>query len=279
MTPTATATSVFSGGLRFIAASLAATAFAIAMTGCVNPPGGAGGSQPDMLTASDQTEARKRAMIRLELAVGYFGQGQTEVALDELKQSIALDPNFADAHNLRGLIYMRLGDSRLAEDAFKRALTLKPRDGNVLHNYAWMLCQDGRYAESTAYFNQAVVAPQYLEQAKSYMALGICQVRAGQTAEAEKSLLHSYEMDAANVYTGFELAKLLFQRGEFQRAQFYSRRVNNTEQASAASLWLGIKIERRLDSRAAMTQLASQLKRRFPTARESAAYDRGAWDE
>lgn len=273
------AMSVASGGLRFIAACMGAVALAGAMTGCANPQGGTPGSQPDMLTASDQTEARKRAMIRLELAVGYFGQGQTEVALDELKQSIALDPNFADAHNLRGLIYMRLGDNRLAEDAFKRALVLKPRDGNVLHNYAWMLCQDNRFAESTAYFNQAVAAPQYLDQAKSYMALGICQARAGQSTEAEKSLVHSYEMDAANPYTGYELAKLLYARGDFQRAQFYSRRVNNADQASAASLWLGIKIERRMDNRAAMGQLASQLKRRFPTARESAAYDRGAWDE
>ena len=45
------------------------------------------------MTESDEPEARKRARIRMELAVGYFEQGQTNVALDELKQVIAADPS------------------------------------------------------------------------------------------------------------------------------------------------------------------------------------------
>ena len=49
--------------------------------------------------------------LRIELAVGYFEQGQTTVALDEIKQALATDPTFADAYNLRGLIYMRLDDA------------------------------------------------------------------------------------------------------------------------------------------------------------------------
>ena len=69
----------------------------------------------------------RRARIRLELASGYYEEGKTEVALDELKQVLAIDPNFADAYNLRGLIYMRLGDNRQAEESFRRALAINPR--------------------------------------------------------------------------------------------------------------------------------------------------------
>ena len=47
------------------------------------------------MTASDEPDGRKRARIRLELAVGYFEQGQTAVALDELKQSLVADPAYA----------------------------------------------------------------------------------------------------------------------------------------------------------------------------------------
>src|SRR5437016_8531712 len=61
-----------------------------------------------IVTESDETNARKRAKLRVELAVGYFQQGQTTVALDEIKQALAADPTFSDAYNLRGLIYMRL---------------------------------------------------------------------------------------------------------------------------------------------------------------------------
>jgi type IV pilus assembly protein PilF len=40
-----------------------------------------------------------------------------------------------------------------------------------------------------------------------------------------------------------------------------------------------VKVERRLNDRVAMTQLADQLKKRFPQSREAAAYVRGAFDE
>jgi type IV pilus assembly protein PilF len=75
------------------------------------------------------------------------------------------------------------------------------------------------------------------------------------------------------------LAALLFERGELVRAQLYSRRLNNSERATAESLWLGIKVERRLDNREAVSQLADQLRKRFAQSREAAAFDRGAFDE
>src|SRR5450756_919218 len=65
------------------------------ISGCASKSVGSGGSGVEMVTDSDEPEARKRARIRLELAVGYFEQGQTTIALDELKQSMAADPNYA----------------------------------------------------------------------------------------------------------------------------------------------------------------------------------------
>lgn len=252
-----------------------------AMSGCAaNPDGvGPGRSGAEIVTDSDEPEARKRARIRLELAVGYFEQGQTTIALDELKQSIATDPNYADAYSLRGLVYMRLNDLRFAEESFRKALTLSPRDPNVMHNLGWLLCQQARYPEAQQYFAQALSNPQYGERAKTLMAQGLCQIAAGRTGEAEQSFIKSYEFDPGNPVTAYNLARLLFQRGEFGRAQFYVRRLNNTDLANAESLWLGIKVERRLENRDAMQQLAAQLQKRFPQSREAAAYQRGAFDE
>jgi type IV pilus assembly protein PilF len=247
------------------------------MYGCAG--GQAGGHKPDMVTESDEPEGRKRARIRLELAIGYFEQGQTSVALDELKQSITADPAFADAYNLRGLVYMRLNDQRLAEESFRRAIALNPGDANIQHNYGWLLCEQGRYSESMQAFNQALANPIYGNRPKTLMTQGLCQDRAGQKAEAERSLTKSYELDAANPITGYNLSSLLFQRGEFVRAQFYIRRLNNSELANAESLWLGIKVERRMDNRDAMQQLAEQLRKRFPRSRELASFERGAFDE
>lgn len=247
--------------------------------GCANKPSAPTGASADILTESDEPESRKRARIRMELAIGYFEQGKTNIALDELKQVINADPTFPDAYNLRGLIYMRLNDVRQAEDSFRRAVALNPRDANSHHNYGWLLCQQARYADSYQQFELAMANPLYAERAKTLMALGICQARGGQRAEAEKSLARAYELDAGNPVVGFNLANLLFQRGDFQRAQFYIRRLNNSELANAESLWLGVKVERSMNDRVAMEQLADQLKRRFPSSREAAAYARGAFNE
>ena len=62
-------------------------------------------------------------------------------------------------------------------------------------------------------------------------------------------------------------------------AQFYVRRLNNSDLANAESLWLGIKVEQRLNNRDALAQLGVQLKKRFPQSRESALFDKGAFNE
>lgn len=251
------------------------------LQGCASKSDGVNplGSQAEIVTESDEPDARKRARIRLELAVGYFEQGQTTIALDELKQSIAADPNYGESYNLRGLIYMRLNDFRFAEESFKRALVINPRDSNVMHNLGWLMCQQAKYPESLQIFFQALANPMYGERAKTLRAQGLCEMRAGLRAEAEKSLLRSYELDAGNPVTAYNLATLLLQRGDFVRSQFYVRRLNNGELANAESLWLGIKVERKMENRDAMMQLAGQLEKRYPQSRETAAYQRGAFDE
>lgn len=251
----------------------------LGLGGCAMPKSDATGATQDIVTASDEPEARRRARIRMELAIGYFEQGKTNIALDELKQVIAHDPTFPDAYNLRGLIYMRLNDMKQAEESFRRAITLNGKDSNVQHNYGWLLCQQGRYDEANRAFEGAMVDPLYSAKAKTLMTQGLCQARAGRKAEAERSLSRSYELDAANPVTGYNLANLLFQRGDFTRAQFYIRRLNNTELANAETLWLGIKVEQKMNDPVAMRQLADQLRRRFPQSREIAFYERGAFNE
>lgn len=263
------------GALAFCLAG----AVAAFVSGCAGgvAPGAATGK--DWVTESDEPQARKRARTRLELASGYFEQGQTTVALDEVKQAIQIDPTFAAAYNLRGLIYTRLRDMPLAEESFQQALRLDSRDGDIWHNLGWMYCQDGRYPASFDAFRRALDTPGYPSVARSWMALGVCQARAGQAEPAERSLARAFELEPGNPITMYNLALLLHQRGDSERARFYIRRLNNSELANAESLWLGIKIENRLQNREAAAQLGDQLKRRFPASREANAYERGAFNE
>ncbi len=271
-----------SGVLGLSAAALLAVTL-LGSAGCAAGPGAAGasgatGTEP--ITESDEPEGRKRARIRLELAAGYFDQGQTSVALDQIKQALAADPGFGPAYSLRGLVYMRLNEPALAEESFRRALQINPRDADALHNYGVFLCQQPRrQGEGVELFRRALTNPLYTNHAKTLMMQGTCQLRMGQAIEAEASFARSYELDPANPFVGFNLANLEYKRGELTKAQFVIRRINNSELANSETLWLGIKIERRLNNVQVVEQLAQQLQRRFPRSREWTFYQRGAFDE
>ena len=268
------------GGIRhgLLAACLAVGAAALG--GCAHQAGldsGVGAAEP--VPASGDTDVRRRARIRLELAANYLQMGQTGVALEEVQQALATDPSYADAYHLRGLVYMALADLQGAEDSLKRAQAMRPNDPHIMHNYAWLQCQRQQYAQANQLFERALASPTYASRSKTLMSQGLCYQRAGQVAEAEKTLLRAYEIDAGNPLVGYQLASILLARDEPKRAQFYIRRVNNGEFSNAASLWLGVKVERALGDSVAMRQLGEQLHKRFPDAKETLAFERGAFHE
>lgn len=233
----------------------------------------------DLVTASDETEARKRARIRLELAVNYFSEGKTTIALDELKQSIAVDPGLFEAHNLRGLIYMRMNEFSLADDSFRQALVLSPKAATVQHNYGLLLCQQGRMAAATEMFSAALANPAYAERAKTLMIQGLCQAKAGQAQAAETSLLNAYQLDPGNPVVAYNLGLGLYQRGEYPQAQRYLSRLNNSDLANAESLWLGAKTAKAVGDAQALRALGQTLVQRFPSSKESLWLERQSFHE
>ena len=136
-----------------------------------------------------------------------------------------------------------------------------------------------RYDEGMKMFAAALADPAYAQVPKTYLEQGNCLLAQGNKALAENSFQKSFELDASNAVTAYHLAALLFERNENVRAQFYARRINNSEQASAESLWLGIKIERRVGNTEAAEQLAAQLRKRFSQSTQAMALERGSFDE
>ena len=234
----------------------------------------------DLVTESDETETAKRARLRLELAAAYFADGKTATALDEVKQSLAINPRQSAAYNLRGLIYASINELTLAEDSYREALKLKPNDADTLHNYGFFLCQQRRFDEANQRFEAALAVPQYRDKPKTYLAQGVCRARAGDLAGAEAQLKRGFELDPSNPAISMNLADVLYLRGDYDRARFYVRRVNNVRELSnSESLWLAARIEHKLGNKAAANDFGNQLRDRFPNSREASRFDKGQWDE
>jgi type IV pilus assembly protein PilF len=252
---------------------VAALALPLLLAACATP-----GIEPS--TGPDDSDADRRARARFELALAYFTQGQYQTALDEIRQSIAAKPSYAAAHNLRGLILSSMGSNVQAEESFRRAVQLDPRDADTLHNFGWFECQNGRYPQADQWFDRALEIPQYRGLSRTLLAKGLCQLRAEKPAEAERSLLRSYELDPSNAATAYQLADLMLRRSDLERARFYARRlVGNPGSADVQSLWLAVRIEAKARNRAAADTYGRELRRRFPQSREALAYERGQFDE
>jgi type IV pilus assembly protein PilF len=266
-------------GLRV---AILAPVLATLVAGCAAPapPVVPANESRDRITASDEPDAQRRARARMELASAYYTRGQMTTALDQVKLAIAVDPLYGEAFNLRGLIYANLGDNVLAEESYKRSLQLNARDADAMHNYGWFLCQQQRYPESNAMFNQALAVPQYRGVARTLLAQGVCEAHAGHLAESEALLSRAYELEPTNPFAATNLSEVLYRRGEYERARFYIRRVNSqVDVANAQTLWLATRIENKLGNAQGTADFGAQLRNRFPDSREASAFGRGAFDE
>ncbi len=230
--------------------------------------------------AAEESDSQRRARVRLELAGAYYAEGRLDNALSEVRLALAASPDLPQALNLRGLVLAALGEEKQAEESFKRGVEVAPNDGDTLHNYGWFLCQRGRYAEGNALFDRALAMNSYRTPSRTLLVQGVCEARSGQLDKAELTLKRAYELDAANPATAMNLADVLYRRGDYERARFYVRRVNNNaELRNAESLWLAARIENRLANPQGVRDLGNQLRSSYPSSREAAAFERGIFDE
>lgn len=142
-------------------------------------------SQLDTLTHAEPDSTRQRAMRRLSLASAYYEQGQNDVAQQEVRAALQIDPQFADAYSLLGLIHQRANAPGLAQQSFEQALQLASTPparsaelAAIQHNYAWFLCQQNRFVEAQVQFDRAVSQPGYGQVDKTSKAIRFCQERA-----------------------------------------------------------------------------------------------------
>ena len=236
------------------------------LAGCAGQPmeGGSG-----VANTQADSESRQRARTFTDLANAYFVRAQYKTALDELRKAIIADNRFGPAYNIYGLIYMELAEDRLAEENFRRAIELDRSDSEARNNYGWFLCTRGRYDEGLEQFSAALRNPLYTKPEQAMANAGLCAERKGDIALAETNLLKSLKLQPDNPNTTIKLAGLHFRQGRLMDAQRLLARHAELAPPTAESLWLGVRLERRLGDRAQEAAYGLQLRKRFPDSNEA----------
>lgn len=227
----------------------------------------------------EETEARRRAKIRLELALNYYQQKQGKTALDEIGLALQLDNEFPDAYLMRGLILMDAGQNAPADESFRQALRLAPKDPDANNTYGWFLCQTGKQQAALAYFNVAADTPFYATPAKPLQNAGICAAELKDTVAAEAYFQRAFKLDPAQPATLYNMAKLYLTSREYERAAFYSGRLSAMVAPSAETVWLSLRVAHFQRDVAAKTNLAAILRRDYSGSKEWSLFQRHVFDE
>jgi type IV pilus assembly protein PilF len=225
-------------------------------------------------------DPRNRARAHTELAGLYFERGNMAIALEELRMATSADSSYAQAYSLFGLVYMELKENERAEENFQRALSLSPNDGDIAHNYGWFLCNTGHEADSIKYFLQAIRNPLYASPWRSYSSAGVCTLRADpkNLRDAEEFFQRALKIEPDEPISLLQLAQIRYRQGRMDDARKLVTRYNKLVTPSAESLWLGLRVERRLGQRVAEQSYANQLRRRYPGSAEYQALQKGQYD-
>jgi len=256
-------------------------AFVIAelITGCAG--GNLGGERAAEQPKSQQvatSDVQQRAKVHTELGSLYLQRGSIAVALDEGRAALSADPNYAPAHNLMGLAYMQLRENAAAEKSFEQALGLAPSDPEINNNFGWFLCQTGREQRSLSYFNVAIKSPLYATPSMPNTNAGICLLRLKDDKGAEDYFMRALRLDPKNPKAILFLADIGYRQGRLAAARLHLAELHKLVEPSSESLWLAVRIERKLGDREAEVQFASQLQRKFPGSPEQLKLTQGQYE-
>ena len=221
-------------------------------------------------TPSDSSHAIKSAKVHTELAGLYYERAQLGIALDELTQALQADRDYAPAYSVRGLVHMALREDKEAEEDFKRSLHLDNTNSDTHNNYGWFLCQRDREKEAIPQFMAAIKNPLYTTPGLAYLNAGLCSRKAGNNKDAEEFLQKALLVQPEMTQALFALAELNFANADYFAAKKYFANLSQkTDNLTAEQLWLGVRINRKVGDRNSEASYGTQLRNRFPDARET----------
>jgi tetratricopeptide (TPR) repeat protein len=125
---------------------------------------------------------------RAQVAIGvyHFGQQEFPQAIEHLKKSTDLAPNFSPAYNMLGYSERQVDDFTGAEQAFKKYIELIPNDPNPYDSYAELLLKMGKFDESIVEYQKALSVDAHF--VPSYFGMSADLMYQGKAAEAMAAL-------------------------------------------------------------------------------------------
>lgn len=251
-------------------------------SGCATVPGMTGSGESvvsrPLSDVSPSTPTETRARVHVNLGMAYFEIGRYDVALDEARIALNDSPDYAPAYHLLGLAYMLIEEHAPARHNFEMALRHAPGDPEFNNSYGWFLCTQGEEVRGLERLAQSARNPYYRYATRPFTNAGLCLLRLKDDAAAETQFLAAVQTDPSNRQALYQLADIAYRGGRYEQARSHLVRLHQQSEPTAASVWLGLRTERRLGHGDAEASYASQLGSRFGASEEHQKMMQGTYE-
>jgi len=228
----------------------------LALAGCATSSGNGFSTRK----VNDKDAAR----IHTELGQQYMQHGDLKQALDKLKLALKFDDRYTPAQTVIATIYARIGENGKAEEHYRRAVELMPKNGDTNNNLGVFLCRIGKVDQALPYFETAVRDPFYNTKDIALSNAGRCLLKKNDYPAAEKDYRRALAINPDNGNALFQLADVLFKQGKAFEARAFIQRFDARGHPNPASLMLGYKIEKRLGDEEGAQNYEKRLLAKFP---------------
>jgi len=224
-------------------------------------------------SVQEGVNAEKAAQANAQLGLRYMMQGEYEVAMTKLKRALEYDPNHVAANHYIAELYRRVGRNDDAEEHYERALNYAEGDVSALHNnYGVFLCSEDHFEDGIEQLEDVLDNPVYPHRDQVYENIGLCTERKGDTDKAEDYLRMGLQLNPNMPKSLLAMARLTFAKKQYLSTRGYLQRFGGVARHSPESLWLGIRVERILGDKNALSSYGLSLKGNFPDAPETKLY-------
>lgn len=220
----------------------------------------------------DGIDTKKAAQANARLGLRYMQQGNYEVALQKLNKALSFDNRHGPAHHYLAELYRRLDRYEKADEHYRDAIYYSEDDSSLSNNYGAFLCSRERYDDGEKQFLNVLKNPVYPRKDQVYENLGLCVERKPNTERAEEYLRSALRINPRLPKSLLAMARLSFSSGNYLSTRAYLQRYLDVARHTAETLWLGIRAERLLGDKNAVSSYALLLKANFPDAPETKLY-------
>ena len=182
---------------------------------------------------------QRAAKFNVDLGVAYMNEGEFELSLDKLNRALLFDPFSAPAHSAIAVLYNNLGETKLAEQHFRKSLELDPTDSATRNNFGAYLCDQKRYEEAEQEILAAVDNPVYASPAMAYANMGVCAKRIPDLVKAEKYFRLALDKNPRHVQSLTQMVQIAIEQSNYEQAQAFLQRLQAAGSLTAEILWLG----------------------------------------